>query len=283
MNGLLRCVVCASVLLALEWPLRRAAAGTAHPDLYVQSVARALEQQFADEDLSFLLLDTRNGEVVAERWEEAGQPLPLGSLLKPFTALAWGEAHSFRYPQHVCHGARTGCWLPRGHGRLGLAAAIAHSCNAYFHRLAEEVHPADVSPVLERYGLSPLPTDATADERLGLGGRWRAPPAAVARAYIQLATRTDDPGTQEILHGMMLSGEVGTGGAVGRAVPGRAALVKTGTAPCTHTPGAPGDGFVVVLYPATSPQFALLVRRHGAPGSEAASSAGEMLRVIAKE
>ncbi len=283
MTGTARCIVVAVALLALEWPARSASAGThAVPELYAQSVARTLEQRFANEDISYLLLDARTGEILAARWDDADQPLPMGSLLKPFTALAWGEAHSFHYPEHVCDGARAGCWLPRGHGRLGLAAAVAHSCNAYFHALAEEVRAPEVSAVLGRYGLPQLAPDAATDELLGVGGRWRARPAAIARAYVQLATRADDPGAHEIVRGMMLSAELGTGSAVGRVVPEHAALVKTGTAPCRHAKHAAADGFVIVLYPAGSPQFALLVRRHGRPGSEAAAVAGEMLRVIAK-
>ena len=283
MTRILRCLAVAMALLALEWPARPASAGSgAVPDLYAQSVARALEQRFVSQEVSYLLLDARTGETLAASWEHADQPLPMGSLLKPFTALAWGETHSFRYPEHVCDGARAGCWLPRGHGRLGLAAAVAHSCNAYFHALAEEVRAPDVSAVLERYGLPQLTPNAATAELLGVGSRWRARPTAIAHAYIQLATRADDPGAHEVVRGMMLSAELGTGSAVGRAVPNHAALVKTGTAPCRHAKRAAGDGFVIVLYPAASPQFALLVRRHGRPGSEAAAAAGEMLRIIAR-
>ncbi|HSA92094.1 MAG TPA: penicillin-binding transpeptidase domain-containing protein [Terriglobales bacterium] len=282
MTRILRFVAVALALLVLGWPAPPASAGSGTvPDLYAHSVARALEQRFDDQDLSFLLLHARTSEILGARWEDADQPVPMGSLLKPFTALAWGETHSFRYPEHVCHGTRGGCWLPRGHGRLGLTAAVAHSCNAYFHALAEGMHAEDVSSVLRRYGLPQLPPEAAGDELFGAGNHWRAQPAAVARAYVRLVKRAEDPGAHEIVHGMMLSAELGTGSAVGHAVPEHAALVKTGTAPCQHARHAPGDGFVVLLYPAASPQFVLLVRRHGKPGSEAAAVAGEMLRFIA--
>jgi hypothetical protein len=140
----------------------------------------------------------------------------------------------------------------------------------------------DVSSVLRRYGLPHLAPDAAGDELFGAGNHWRAQPAAIARAYARLVKRADDPGAEEIVRGMMLSAVRGTGSAVGHAVPEHAALVKTGTAPCQHAKRAPGDGFVILLYPAASPQFVLLVRRHGRPGSEAAVVAGEMLRVIAR-
>ncbi|MGH8629855.1 MAG: hypothetical protein ACREU7_03690, partial [Burkholderiales bacterium] len=58
------------------------------------------------------------------------------------------------------------------------------------------------------------------------------------------------------------------------------ALVKTGTASCSHLGRAPGDGYAVAIYPAQAPRFALLVSVHGAPGSHAAAVAGRMLRAL---
>ena len=56
------------------------------------------------------------------------------------------------------------------------------------------------------------------------------------------------------------------------------ALVKTGTAPCTHTPMLPVTDFVVALVPAQQPEILLMVRVHGVPGAKAAETAGRMLR-----
>jgi cell division protein FtsI/penicillin-binding protein 2 len=67
---------------------------------------------------------------------------------------------------------------------------------------------------------------------------------------------------------------------VGRALPSRAALVKTGTAPCIHAKRAPGDGFAVAIWPADDPRVVLLLRVHSAPGAEAAATAGKILRRI---
>jgi hypothetical protein len=76
---------------------------------------------------------------------------------------------------------------------------------------------------------------------------------------------------------MAQSAEHGTGAAVDRALRFPDALVKTGTAPCTHSPRAPGDGFAIVLTPADQPQILLMVRVHGVPGAQAAKTAGLML------
>ena len=57
-------------------------------------------------------------------------------------------------------------------------------------------------------------------------------------------------------------------------------LAKTGTAPCSHSRKAPGDGYVAILYPAQSPRYVLLVQVHGVSGAVAAGTGSEMLAVI---
>jgi cell division protein FtsI/penicillin-binding protein 2 len=81
---------------------------------------------------------------------------------------------------------------------------------------------------------------------------------------------------------MAQSGRQGTGAEVDRALKHASALVKTGTAACTHAKHAPGDGFAIAMLPAENPEILLLVRVHGIPGSHAARIAGEMLRGVAE-
>jgi len=95
--------------------------------LFAQSAGQILNHDFPSGDISFLLLDARTGKVLASRWDNPQAPIPLGSLVKPFTALAYGEHYEFRYPAHVCRGTATGCWLPHGHGDVDLPSAIAYS------------------------------------------------------------------------------------------------------------------------------------------------------------
>lgn len=250
--------------------------------LQQQSIARLLEQRFPEPDLSYLLLDARTGDLVAARWENASQPVPMGSLLKPFTALAYGEAHGFHYPEYVCRGQAGGCWRPRGHGRIGLTQAVAHSCNAYFRALAAQVPAEVLSAVLMRYGVSASDPADSASAKIGVGSGWKVSPLEMARAYLALASRSADPGADDLAAGMLLSARLGTGSAVDSALgpPLAGARVKTGTAPCLHSHKLPGDGYAVVLYPAESPRFLLLVQVHGVPGSKAAVTAGRMTRVV---
>ena len=248
--------------------------------LFTQSAAEALNHEFADKNISFLLLDAHTGELLASRWENPNLPIPLGSLAKPFAALAYGKQHEFRYPRHICRGSQTGCWRPGGHRDVDLASAIAFSCNSYFRFLTADMRADDVSPTASQFGLEPPDRDASGAELAGLGRQWRIAPLHMAHAYLALLHSREYPAVIQIVEGMARSARRGTGAEVGRALRSETALVKTGTAACTHERPAPGDGFAIVLVPADDPRLVLMVRVHGVPGSAAAKTAGQMLRRI---
>jgi len=255
---------------------------TNSPDtsLFAQSATEALNRDFSSRDISFLLLDASTGNVLASRWDHPETPISMGSLFKPFTALAYGERHEYQYPIHTCRGAATGCWLPRGHGRMNLTSAIAQSCNSYFRMLTADLNSSDVATTAIRFGLDPPPRTAAGAQLAGLGNGWSTSPLRMARAYLQLTRDGDQPAVRQILDGMAESARYGTAAAVHRAFPSHDALAKTGTAACTHMHPSPGDGFAVVLTPADHPQLLLLVRVHGVPGSHAAQTAAQMLHRI---
>jgi cell division protein FtsI/penicillin-binding protein 2 len=248
--------------------------------LFAQSAAEELDRDFSSEDISFLLLEARTGCLLASRWERADIAIPMGSLLKPFAALAYGERHEYQYPGHACRGTRTGCWLPRGHGDVDLTAAIAQSCNSYFRMLTANLTAGDVFHTATRFGLDHPGLDASGAELAGIGTRWRTSPLRVAHAYLELIRQREQPGVKQILDGMALSEKRGTGAAIHREFFYPDALAKTGTAACTHSRRSPGDGFAVVLTPADDPQILLMVRVHAVPGAQAAKIAGQMLRRI---
>jgi len=252
----------------------------AQTSLFAQSASATFNRDFASPDLSYLLLDVRSGEVLALRWDKADTPIPLGSLAKPFTALAYGEQHDFQYPLHNCRGTSTGCWRPGGHGEVDLTSAIAYSCNSYFRMLTTDMVASDVADTAGRFGLELPDRNAVGAELAGLGPRWQISPLRMARAYLELTRQRQDPAVQQILVGMARSAREGTGAEVDRALQTAQALVKTGTAACTHARHAPGDGFAVVLAPADDPKLLLMVREHGVPGSHAARIAGQMLHQI---
>lgn len=245
-------------------------AATIHDD----SLARFLEHRFPSHDVSYLLVNVHNRDVLAARWSDADVPIPVGSVVKPFAAIAFAEAHPLGFPEYVCRGSRDSCWMARGHGRVNITKAIAQSCNAYFLTLAARVPQEAISAVVTRYGLR-MPDNTSAEAYIGERNYWRLSPNAVVQAFAELASRSSDATVSTILGGMAECARNGTASAIGPGV-----FAKTGTAPCTHEPRAAGDGFVIALSPAPSPDFALLVRLHGAPGAEAAKVAAQFLQAI---
>jgi cell division protein FtsI/penicillin-binding protein 2 len=273
-------------VLALSPPTGRTQSSAAdhandsRTSLFAQSVGQLLNRDFPNHDISFLVLDAHTGTVLASRWDHPEALIPLGSLVKPFTALAYGERHEFKYPTHICRGTITGCWLPRGHGVVDLTSAIAYSCNSYFRMLTADMTAAQVSPTATRFGLQPPALGISGPTLAGLGNHWLMSPLSMARAYVELIRRRDQPGVRLVLAGMAQSARQGTGAEVDRALSYPDALAKTGTAACTHHTHAPGDGFTVAIAPADQPQILLMVRVHGVPGAQAARTAGQMLRRI---
>jgi cell division protein FtsI/penicillin-binding protein 2 len=227
---------------------------------------------------AYLLMDAVTGRQLAARWDDPSRPLPMGSLIKPFTALAYAEAHRFTYPTFVCRGRGDGCWLPGGHGRVGIVAAIAGSCNAYFHQLSRQTSPARLMSTLQWFGVSVSAAELNQASMVGLGEDLKVTPSAIAHAYLELVARAAQPGVAPIVEGMIASGRAGTGRAVGAAMGHADAWVKTGTAPCVHSPNAGGDGYAVVVYPADRPRVVLLAQAHGRTGAETAGIAGVILR-----
>ncbi|MGH9522496.1 MAG: penicillin-binding transpeptidase domain-containing protein [Terriglobales bacterium] len=250
--------------------------------MFTQSATAILNREFTDSNISFLLMDAKSGRLLGSRWDDPSRAIPMGSLVKPFTAIAYGAQHDFLYPTHICRGTATGCWRPRGHGRVTLTTAIAQSCNSYFRMLAATLRASDLESTVAAFGIEEPDRSASGANLIGIGDGWRVSPVRMAHAYLELGKRRDQPGVREIVEGMTLSAREGTGAAIGRALPRTGALVKTGTAPCTHSPRAPGDGFAVAIWPADEPRILLLVREHGKPGAEAAGTAGEMLRRISQ-
>lgn len=254
-----------------------AVGGAAEPGALFASTARErLARDFTSPDVSYLLYEVRGGSFIASRWEKSAEPVRVGSLVKPFTALAYAEGHQFRFPVHECHGA-TSCWFPRGHGRIGIVRAVAVSCNSYFAALGAEAGAAEVRASARRFGLRGPELNASAEALTGKSGLWRESPDAMVRAYAMLLERRSQPGIREIVSGMAESARSGTASAIASQRLHESLLAKTGTAPCTHKEHSPGDGFAIVAWPSDSPRYVLMVRQHGVPGAQASLLAGRML------
>jgi cell division protein FtsI/penicillin-binding protein 2 len=163
------------------------------------------------------------------------------------------------------------------HGELDIVSAIAVSCNSYFRAMAEKLSGEKLLPTTKRFGLEAPDLGMSGPGLMGLGDGWLISPLHMAHAYLELYRRRDQPGVRELLAGMARSAQQGTGAGVGRALRHTEALVKTGTAPCTHLHSAPADGFVVAMVPADQPEILLMIRVHGVAGAKASVTAGRML------
>lgn len=233
------------------------------------SMARLIERDLPNSGTEYLLLATAGGTTLAERWRNDQRPAPLGSLVKPFVALAYGEAHLFEYPVFEC----SRCWLPGGHGRISIRTALAQSCNSYFTQLAALTPVEDLDRTARRYGLT-LPADTSPESLIGRYGNWRATPLETVLAYNELVLRRSELAVSLVFNALRMCARCGTAAGLGARV-----AAKTGTAPCVHS-GAPGDGLVVAMFPESRPEFVLLVRSHGIPGAECARRAGPFVRAV---
>ncbi len=210
-----------------------------------------------------LLLDPDSGRVLAGLRTAFffGPRKPCGSLIKPFTALAFLLRHSpADLPRFLCPpaGGSQGdpCWNPQGHGLLTLEQALAHSCNSYFRQLALELDPADFARLLYLFGLETgadefprfdsFPGEEQRRAMTGSSPRLAVPPIRLALAYAALynggrlflrqnpeetsAARSvymEAASLAVIQRGMRLSAQEGTGRLAGAASSSR--YVKTGT------------------------------------------------------
>lgn len=201
----------------------------------------------------------------------ADEPLPVGSLQKPFVVKAWAASHpNAPSPRFSC--TRTsGCWRPEGHGALELRSAIRESCNTYFRLLARET-PADALATAFRAAGFAWAGEMTEAEAIGLPGLAgvKGTPRALLADYSELArvpwaVREDI--RQELLAGLREAANDGT--AAGLRL--RGLMAKTGTVPALDGTPLRTSGYALVMDDAG---FAFLGLLRRGTGREAAVRAG---------
>src|SRR5260370_8115231 len=221
--------------------------------LFAQSAVQILDSEFRDEGVSYLLFDARTANLLSSHWEDAASSIPLGSLVKPFTALAYAETHDFQYPTYVCKGEASGCWQLHPHGKLDIVSAIAVSCNSYFRDLAANLRGEQLLPTTNRFGLESPDSNLTGPDLMGLGDRWLISPLHMARAYLELYRRRDQPGVREILAGMAGSAQHRTSAGDGRPLKHSHPLATSGPPPAPPLPPPPPRPSSVSLLPPLPP------------------------------
>jgi hypothetical protein len=264
--------ICTALALVLFASITDAQTSASN-SLLAQAIQSTLSRRWPpSENLSWLVLDTASGQILAQQWPSLNDPIPVGSLTKPFLALAYARTHN-TFPHALCQGTQDRCWLPKGHGTLDLEHALAQSCNAYFLALSRQIEPVALQTITQLYNLPAAPPDATPAILIGLEPTWRIAPVTLARAYTRLANQPDN---HSILTGMRLATQQGTA----RALHAEDALAKTGTASCLDHCLASGDGLVLALTPAANPRILLLVRQHGTTGASTSIIAAQMLHAL---
>jgi hypothetical protein len=144
--------------------------------------------------------------------------------------------------------------------------------------LSRLTSPDDLKSTLQAFGMTGVADGLTPASLVGLGDALRLTPEAIVHGYREIASRASQPGVPPIIAGLTEAARSGTGSAVGAAIGPAGALVKTGTAPCSHVPRGDADGYTVAMYPAASPRVVVLVQVHGTTGADAAAEAGALLR-----
>ena len=167
---------------------------------------QAIGKRLGDESASAVVLDCRNGEVMAmvsnpsfdptlfnsgvsqQQWVEwtrnrrapliskaaAGLYAP-GSTFKMCTALAGLNARTIGPGDRIsCPGyldlgdTRFHCWSKNGHGALDLRGALKHSCDVYFYEVARRTGIDRIAAMGHRLGMGVDPTIDLPGARAGL-------------------------------------------------------------------------------------------------------------------
>ncbi len=199
-------------------------------------------------------------------------PIAVGSMQKPFVAKAWAETHpGVASPRFRCEPG-SGCWLPSGHGELGLVRALALSCNTYFRDLAEATPMAALRASLRAAGFTRDPSSP--EEAIGLPGvegPLSIRPSDLLAAYARL-TRTPwiegEAIRAEVLEGLRESGLDGTAKGLGQ----RGYWAKTGTVPASKGDPLHTCGLAVAV---DDSGWAILARLEPGTGREAAAAMAE--------
>lgn len=255
-----------------------------------------------------LLLDPRDGRLLAVEGPAPARAMPLGSLVKPFSlmALAGTRGLPLRRVRHCPPSSPEtspyrGCWYRPGHGLLDFDGALAHSCNHWFMSLVRPDDWPAARELWERVGfevVDPRARRRRHEALVGGAAAVRATPRAAAAAYGALvnggflwdfgaergrlvtlvAWPPDRARLDRGLRGVCVEG-------TGHAAQDRAGTLrlagKTGTAADLEGDGSESwlrsNGWFVGWTPPVAPRLLVLVFLPGGKGSEAAVLGGEAL------
>lgn len=286
---------------------------------FVREMTGISARLFSGRETAALILSLDTGAIVACFQNDSffGKPRPMGSLVKPFTAMAFAAGHEGNTPpEFFCppgnrQESMEDCWYPPGHGSVDLEHALAHSCNRYFFSLAQETARTDFFSLLVRFGwieeeqakeFLSLSERESLSLMTGFSLRLQTEPIRTAYAFASLYnggrlfsadSAGEDPGRNyrlvnpdpavlaRIRRGMFLCAQEGTARLLGRKEENMYA--KTGTIsrkPGSHNP-AHLEGWCLGLHPDTGQRVLVMTRvKPGRGATEAVPLAAEAWNIL---
>ncbi len=185
------------------------ASASANADAVDQHLQRAATLALGDRRGAVIVLDPQTGRIRAVVNPEIAftENYPLGSAIKPFTALAAlrsgvidEDSRTLCHEKYSHHAFQTTCSHPRDLPPLNPTEAIAYSCNYYFSTVGEHLKEEDFRSTLSEFGFGKQSGVNAGGESAGQlqRGDWRpqnaigegnylqATPLQVANAYAAL-------------------------------------------------------------------------------------------------
>jgi len=215
---------------------------------------------------------------MAQRWEHPEREVPVGSLIKPFLAVAYGRTHA-SFSEVSLRRKNRMLASPADMGRSESARRLRCPAILIFTSLWPTPNLGLPRRPWKASGLTAGPSEIDMVRQGGV-----ASPLVLAKAYLELANHfaRRSGGSRFARDGVVCAGRVQP---KPRALSCRIsrALAKTGTALCTHPRKASGDGFALVMSPADHPRIVLLCDCMADLESMAAGVAGRMIAAVESE
>ena len=141
--------------------LSASGAAAANAELLDQRLQRAATLALGDRRGAVIVMDPQTGRIRAIVNPEIAfqEDFPLGSAIKPFTALAAlqsgvidEDSRTLCHEKYSHHAFQTTCSHPRDLPPLNPTEAIAYSCNYYFSTVGERLREASFTSTLSEFG-----------------------------------------------------------------------------------------------------------------------------------
>ena len=189
--------------------LSASGAAAANAELLDQRLQRAATLALGDRRGAIIVMDPQTGRIRAVVNPEIAfqEDFPLGSAIKPFTALAAlqsgvidEDSRTLCHEKYSHHAFQTTCSHPRDLPPLNPTEAIAYSCNYYFSTLGEHLGEASFTSTLSEFGFGRKTgvnaggeiagelqrSDWRPQNAIGEGDYLQATPLQVIDAYVAL-------------------------------------------------------------------------------------------------